>query len=446
MTGIAQPMSLPSEPVTVTESARYTPPDGKIWPVAIGYTGQTMWGVEREKTTLYSCANSMRMIGDENYRSVPTSVYQWDIDENFIEEFPLDPPPPDSSWMQIPLAVKTRTSSGFLEQYWFGILSQGGVSSTRAVTIEDSEPIDLPLIDSVSYYDTGGRLVLRNNIDQDHFELSTTDIFVPCDRMGASVLVFKNYLDYLLKMPDGVTRIAINWTRLDLINNQIAPFGEEIDLTLGAELTGFSKDPGMYFFVGESPFDGKDYTYIKGTCCVKTLPAVDLTDDGIDNPLALRITGYIPSARYQNSIIMFAEYGDNGNESETTHVAALRFNSSDPLADDPYIVWHGDVPNIFGVSTVIYAGTGARPYILTLDPTTGDITVFDPLLGSIRYEGNIEIAQWRSGMNLAGFVLTYFPTPYFPIAYIHDPNANEIIELRLDVVVDNSVHGTVAIE
>ncbi|MCX6646676.1 MAG: hypothetical protein NTY09_10000 [bacterium] len=434
MTNIAQPMDLRYEPITVIESSRYTPPDGKVWPAAVGYTGQTMWGVDGSKISLYACANSNHVTGeneDEDYVIVPTSIYQWDLTENIIGEYPLDPSPPDKSWMPIPLAVRNLTQAGVLERYSFAVVSAGSASSTRGVTIEDSGPMDLPIIDSVSYYGVDGKLMFKNEIERTRFELSSTNIFVPCDRLGAPVLVAENYLDYFLRMPDGVTRIATNWAKLDLIGNEIVPFGDEIDMTLGAELTGFSNNPGIYFFAGVSPYDGKEYTFYKGTCCVKAFQAVDLTDDATDNPLSLRITGYIPSVRFGESVIVFAEYGEDVEGSETTHIAAVRFNKADPLADDPYIVWHADVPKIFGVCTVLYAGEPSRPYILTLDPTNGDIKVFDPLLGSIRYEGNIEIAQWHDGMNLAEFAVTLFPSPFYPVAYIHDPNANEIIELRL---------------
>lgn len=450
MSSRPQPFDLPYEAVAVHQTARYTPPDGKIWPAGIGYTGQTMWGIQDGVTKLYACTIPERTTGDEgeeNIILVPETLYHWNLSENEIDEYPLDPPPPDTSWLPIPTALKSRTPSGFTEIYSFAIISAGDESATRAVTIEESDPINLKIIDSISYYGLDGKLRLTNEIDLDNFELSSTNIIVPSDRLGAPVLAVENYYDYFLRMPDGVTRLATNRATIDLINNEIIPFDEAIDETFGADLIGFSKDPGILFFTGESPYDGEEYAFVKSTCCVKAIPALNLSSDIEEEPQLLRITGYMPSVKYEDSAIVFAEYGENTiDESETTHIAALRFENADPLGDDPYIIWHADVPNIFAVCTVIYVGNPARPYLLTLDPTNGDLRIFDPLMGSIRYETNIEIAEFRSGMDLAGFALTHFPSPYHPIAFIHDPNANEIIEIRLEILEDIPGRGIVAID
>ena len=431
-----QPLDLPYEAVTVTEVARYTPPDDLEWPSSVGYMGQTVWTLRNGRPHLYACSLVENIIDEDSggEEIIPATLYRWDIGENDLEEYILDPPPPDDSMLPIPLGVRMATPSGFSERFSWAVLSAEGDSSTRAISIEDDEPVPLPIIDSISYYGPDGKGFIANDIDKRTYELSPTNIFVPADRLGAPVFIAENYRDYFLEMPDGVTSLATNFAKFDLVSNDIKSFDEEIERTLGAELTGFTRNPEQFFFVGESPFDGVAYTYINSDCCVKAIPPVTFPDFGDGESIPMRITGYLPGVIYQDRHLVFAEFEPNDTENkDRTRIVALGFQYPDPWDSDPVIVWQQDVPNIFGVCTIVRVGDTGRPYILTLDPTNGDIKIFDPLLGSIRYEGHIELAGWEDGMSIAGFALKFIPDPSMPVAYIHDPNANEIIELKISL-------------
>ena len=117
-------------------------------------------------------------------------------------------------------------------------------------------------------------------------------------------------------------------------------------------------------------------------------------------------------------------------------VAALAFTGDKLNMSSPTVIWESDVPNKFDVCTVLLTGEDERPYIVCLDPSYGNITVFDPLTGSIRAQSNVELSDWdwenttQSSTSFAEFLDS---PAEGNLVFIHDPAVNEIIELEISV-------------
>ncbi len=427
-------IDVPYEAVSVRETARYTPPDSFIWPESFGIRGQTLISGNEDEYHLYTASLAKA--------EVPARAHDWNLSDNSVSHVILDPQPPENTWRPIPIQLYretpgTETIPGFV------YVSPNGESSIRAVSIDNSDPIPLPIIDrifiinpwlDVDESDSNLNFLIY---DVTQMELSATELLAASngDYQG---IVFEKYIDWEVRIPDKPIRLVPGWVCIRFnFDRQIWVTGlyEQVMKTFGAEFTGWYDN--LFFFQGESPFDSNQYTYITDETndgsTVLAIPPWSPSSD-IETPETLKITGYIPAVRWNSENVFFAEYGAGDNQS--AYYVAISMAIEDLEQSEPSVIWHAEVPNMFSISTVIYSGTiesdEQRPYIVCLNPLTGELTVFDPLLGSIRNQTIIELSDFQEGGSLASFCANFERDTVQPVVFIHDPNANEIIQLELE--------------
>jgi len=417
-------VDVPYEAVTVREVARHKPPDGVTWPAALDFRGQTAWLWDGDDPVLYASPYAAPGSVKDSEETGAAFAYVWSLRKTTIERRALANTPAETSWPAIPYPEAAVSESAVSDDIDFACINPTGQSATHFLTIDDGEPVGVPIVDSISSSSLPER-------DMAQHELAAGVFFSPMERIGAPSLVFLTYIDLPVDMPNGITRLATNWMRIGLQTPEDPlSLGPAVAATFGAELSGFMGDPAVYFFRGRSPFDNQELTFVSNlTSTVAIRPWEDPTmTDGLSGPL--RTSDFIPAVEWAGEHVVFAELGERSGDS--FYAVAIRLDLADLERIEPEVIWASEVPDIFELATVVSVGTNGRPYIVCLDPVGGGITVFDPLLGSIRYQGTIDLAAGDSMMHTAAFCVNFDPDPARPTLFIHDPNANEIIELAIE--------------
>ncbi len=437
-----QPLDVPYQAVTVNEIARYTPPDNITWPAAIDFRGQTAWKWNETEIGLF--AAEIITSEEDDTESRTTQLYKWTLSNDDINTVSVSRTPSGNAWLPVPVPISAQ-SRRFFNVAGFAFVIGGGESTTRSISMGENEAIGLEIINDIWFYRFNAtsphKISTNSDFSQGFYELAMNHVYAPLERNRANCLVFQDYRDQHIPMPDGVMKITKNYACVNLDNLWVMPLEKAIRDTYGAEFTGFTLFEGIppnFFFSGVSPFDNSYYIYVSNNSYTIAIPIEGiLKDDGQDDiVMPVKVTGYIPAVQYAGTMIVFAEH--HNDDDESTLISAIQFETGNikNITGQPSVIWSSEVPNIFSVATVIPVGENAdtaRPYTVCLNPLTGELTVFDPLLGSIRHQSIIELAEWHAGDNLASFCVNFDPDPTRPIVFIHDPNANEIIELELQI-------------
>jgi hypothetical protein len=241
--------------------------------------------------------------------------------------------------------------------------------------------------------------------------------------------VFRDLTKIEIPLPDKVTRLADSWTCLDVSQGLFFELDSLVEKTGGARLDGFLDSMGWFFFSGGRGGPDESVSYaVQADGEMLVLPQWQRADDTETPPITLTASGYIPSLDYQGSHIVFFDRGGTG---ETYYAVAVRFDGDSLPESNPSVIWSGEIPAIFGVSTVVTSVHGGRPFIVCLDPMTGEITAIDALAGSVGYQGTIELGEYQPGGPVASFCQYVNPWAVNPTMLLHDPAANEIIRLEL---------------
>jgi len=426
-------LDIPWQAVSVTEFARHTPPDDVVWPTSAGEWGQTGWLWDEplvfDETPVENTRGNVQPVFftatvPSTAPGEPSVQYDWTLFNNRIGSYSPDNQPPFGS-LPLPIMedslidIPGGSNQSTLAHHDILYFDTSGESELRFVNIDDSGPIGLPTINSI--FCNGSPVDLG-----DASELSATDILFPMERDGSLFMLVRSYVDDNLSMPEGTTRIVPSWWSFNLLDINIFPpqdLSALHDLTFGATLTGFAQSkyhdiPQLFFLSGISPHDEKTYAFI---CSMGNALAIE-TD--------IRFTRYIPAVFYNDSLVVFSEPDDADPE-----VTALMLSGTSVDSLEVSVLWKSEVPLIFSISTTIPVVTEAgtiRPYIVCLNPIDRTLTVFDPLLGLVRSTGQIDISEWREGNPLPSFCVNFNADPEQPYIFIHDPAANELIELHLD--------------
>ncbi len=434
--GPVSPLDVPSQAVTIREIGRYSPPDGSLWPAPLDYRGQTVWLWGSDGNPMLIAARPLPTQPEQGDQ-LPPQFMVWTPATGRLESLSFMCEPPADSWPPIPVFAQRGESGVPYGNIDFAFVSAGGESTTRGASIDKGEPRGLPVIDSILVCGTdipdASKPTEAREVRTGDRELSAENMLAPLDRNGAQSLVFRNFLHVTVDMPDKSMRLIPGWRRIDL-DGATGPTSlyPALEMTYGAELTGFLDSPPVYFLTGKSPFESRSLTFVTDLEKVAAIAPWRRPDQPDSAPLPLKVTGYVPAVRWGtgNETVVFAEHGERAGNS--TYIVATMLDPSDIPGLRPEIVWAADVPNMFAVATVVPVGPDRRPYIVCLNPLSGEITVFDPLLGAIRHQGKIRLAAWEAGADLASFCLNFEPDPARPVVFVHDPVANEMIELRIE--------------
>jgi len=428
-----EPLDIPHELVRVSEIGRYQPTDEVSWPAGNAGLTRTVWawdspavtgttGIEVPEPVLYTATSPST--GTDEMTSTAACEYLWGLDYGSVIVTEIENQPvPDAVPVPAVLTDDTDESIDYMTYY----IDTSGESEIRKVSIDDQEPVGLPIINSVT---TDGIPIY---LSEGYEEVSASGIILPADRMIVPAILSTEHRDDGVALPDGGVNLYERWSIIGFGWDRVRTDSSLVnEITRGADINGFLKvsdDPTSFlFFLSDIPPGvSRPVTYISNGREVMSF-------DGEH-----RITGYVPSVRYHDDLLVFAESGPDGSL-----IAAYKLTGDLELVEDIVVtkIWEAEVPRIFSISTTVpvRSETGdIRPYIVCLDVLDTILTVFDPLTGSIRYQEPIDITPWADGNPLPDFCVCGNPDPTRPIALIHDPAANEIIQLQLQT--SETVHG-----
>jgi hypothetical protein len=413
----AAKMDLPVQAVSIHEVARYFPAQGHTWPIAEGEDKNTLWEQ-----------------GPILHAAISGTTYSWDLSIGTFDSFPMNPPPPETSTEPIPIAGGPAL---------YAVVSNGGESHTLAFNVNGSSPTAAAIVDGLWIYDQNGGLVNRVGIDASQHELLSGTEMLPLQGFTTDRILLRDARTIPISVSKDVTRLAQTWAQVAVRSSDIMSLDDMVSLSRASTLTGFDENTSWYFFINDSPPGGQPLTYICSDSGAISLVAWRRPDRPDDPAKPLNITGYVPLVRYGQSTFVFADQGKI--EPSNRYIVALKLDGTQLAQSNPTIIWESEVPDIFTESIPV-ADPSGRPYILCLHPYTGNLTVFDPLLGAIRAEAVIYLAPAIPGEPHAKFCIPATGPQQGLEALIHDPNANQMIQIRFDLREPGASHEITPVE
>ncbi len=433
----------PYQAVELTEVARHQPPDNMEWPEGAYPIGGTVWRWSDGQPVLTAVDMQMILPFEE---AELTEGWTWDADlvtwrmrEDSLARQELARGLPQRTLPAIPMLALFSIGSRHFEEIHFALMDFEGVSQTREYEMESGEAVKPHVITAVRLYDPTTFIpdVLPTPIEVnvEEQELNPHVFMASMDRRGAPNLVFETFSMCEFEVSGEVTRLAKNWVRLNfgagiaIDSESLCP---AVEATGGAELTAYQDYPEIYFFSGSLPDESTQCIFITNVETTYALTGLTSTDNPEAPGTPLKVTDRIPAVWWAGDLIVFAQ--SERSSADTIQVAAIKLHIPYFLDEIEFsVIWEAEMPDIFGNSIVVPVEPDRRPYIVCLDPLTGDTAIFDPLLGSIRCQGRIEYHNPDADRQFASLCVNLDPDPERPILFVHDPGSNEIIELRLDV-------------
>ncbi len=429
-----QSLELDALGVSITEIARHSPPEGLVWPHALDYERRTLWNYSDSSPVLYT-ASAGEWIAPEDESEVPirgpAKTYIWNLGDGSVSVTDISHELPAE--INQPITVQSPMDLYPVIHVFSG---SGGESPTQSVSIDDEEPVPIAIVDGFWSFNPQGEILYESAVSTAQHELYAGSVFTSLDGIDSWCLVYRELNKQAILVSEGddetqsLTRLVDTWSYYDTTRGRLVLLANIVEKTGAARLDGFLDDPAWFFFSSDREYDEGPATYVvQGPRDMLVLAPFRISDDPGEIPAALRVTGYIPPVSYEDSHIVFFDLAVQ--EGNSTYIVAVKFDGENILDSNPSIIWSAEVPPIFGVSTVVYPEPTGRPYIVCLDPFTGDLTAFGPLTGAIRFQANIELADWHLGSPLASFCHYIDSRSMDSTILIHDPGANEIIEFEI---------------
>ncbi|HDS30368.1 MAG TPA: hypothetical protein ENN67_04915 [Firmicutes bacterium] len=412
------PMNIPSLAVNISIAGRFKPLGNNVWPESLDYERRTYWGYDGESPILF-CASAGAWVFPESdeFRPFrrPSNTFIWERAYDSITSSEI--------YIGTINEINQPITFGYPEnetvRYLF--VGTGGESATRSVSIDGEEPSPVATIDHLWITDAVGILIHEITPPSD-MELYAGGVYTSINRFDTNSAVFMNLNKIEVAAPDDVVRLVDSWVLLEIETGQLKKLDSLVEKTHGAVFNGFLDPPGWFFFSDNS---GSYVLDLTGN--IISFPKWQRDDKPEVPPRILVASSYIPSVQHENSRVVFFDLKPRSGDA--AYIVAIKFDGDKLVESDPQVIWSGEVPSIFGISTAITSMQGGRPFIVCIDPLTGEITAFDALLGSISFEGRIELADWQPGGPVVSFCQYLQPWERNPILLLHDPNANEIIQL-----------------
>jgi len=464
-----KPFDIGYQSISVSEIARFTPPDGFIWPAAEGESGRTIILNKKDPATGQPHYRAL-WLGKEIAEAETLSLFVWDLKQNTLEIIEQDIPTSGDTAMTFLSVVPSRNLFGEDGPSIYAVtLYTGGESSVSKVTVDDEKPIGLPIVtgaglDKLKFGSTDK--AERFFLDLSAYELSLEDFHIQNNGwIFAPTFIFQSYIDREVKMPDGVTRLVPGLyslsIKIDLTELELDPLDRALDETYGAEFIGFQYYYRRFycFFKGIAPYEANNYIFIRGQLN-ENIPVRRISFANTENTVESTVStefeliDYLPMFDYMGREVIFGEREIPANPDKVLLTAlniATREFLYNKRSEGLDVIWQSEIPKIFSHTESFEISDEAdeskdRPYIACLDQITGELTIFDPLLGSIRNQSMVDLSQaMESGMlpsfsrdtwkwnvvlddKTGDYVLDYRP----PISlFIHDPNSNELIQLEI---------------
>jgi len=463
-----KPFDIPYQSISVIEIARFTPPDGFVWPAAEGESGRTIILNKKDPVTGQPIYRAL-WLGKKSAEAETLSLFVWDLEQNTLEIIEQDIPSLGGSPMRF-LSVAPKYGPANKEEPYINAVTlyTGGESSISKVTVDDEKPIGLPIVTGAGL----DKLKFGSEEKSKHFflylsayELSPEDMRVQNNGgFFEPVFVFQSYIDQPVEMPDGVTRLVPGLCSLsykDLYELELASLDRALDDTYGSELTGFQFYHRLFycFFKSTGMDERNNFIFIRNQfnenipVCAISFGNNENTDDSVVDT-EFELIDYFPMVDYLEREIIFGQREIPDNPDKVL-LAAMNINTTELYfgrSEELDVLWQTEIPKIFSHTEYFEIRDEAeiskdRPYIACLDQKTGELTIFDPLLGSIRSQTVVDLSQATESGILPSFcrdtwewnvvrddgtgeiVEDYRP----PVSlFIHDPNSNEIIQLEIE--------------
>jgi hypothetical protein len=425
-----QPLTLSHLAVSVTEAARYKPPDGQIWPSENSPTAVTSFSLDSNGYSLSAFGITSVAAGEgvDQPGSSEWDAFSWNLSTNIVDSIPLNPQPAQNS-------IDAYVSGYMGHQH---VLIDASAASQSFQISTAGEMIGAPIIRKFMIYDAGGQLLRDLEVDASQYELLPGSLLKPLEGNYFNFyLFFKNAIRTPVAA-GSVTRLVEPWTSVQVQEWKITNH-HWIIYNNPTELTGYTLDHNLFFLSGKA-VDGSPCSYAAFLEeKAFQLPNFEIPGSSDDQAKPLIIDDYLPLVEYDNCFYVYADLGQTSPGKR--YVVGLQFEipvNSGPIIPDksrenltnPHIIWASEIPDIFQERMVMTTGPDNRPFILALDRLRGTITVFDPLLGAIQSQTRIPF------MSPTIMLPASFCQPLDSLlqrrALIHDPNANEIIELAIE--------------
>jgi hypothetical protein len=412
--------------VSVREVARYSPPDGRIWPTEKDVTATTICIGNRLEALAVSTGEVDGITGQSD--SGVWASCSWNLSTNDYKSVPLDPQPPEGVY------------EAFISSDWHYLIDPGGRSQSFQISTA-GEIFNAPIIKQFYIYSFNKSLVKTIPVDTSAYELLPDTMMLAMDSnlSNISAVIFKDAQRVPIKAGE-VTKLVENWLRLDLRTNTLEPVVDGLVNGNPAVPTSHISYYGRWLFLAGQTSDGNECEYAvdEYNSVFYVLPNYTMpgSSDNAVNPI--KITDILPEVEYQNSLFVFADFGEAAPGKK--YIVALRIvdgaldkrlvvGQENKPRYEFNVIWASEIPDIFS-ERIVVIGQNNRPYILALDTLHGNLTVFDPLLGSIQAQTRISY-QSQVVLYSAKFCIPENPSAGDHI-FIHDPNANQIIELALE--------------
>jgi len=446
-------LDLDYEIIAVSETRRFSPPGDVRW-LANWWIGTNMaWTRDSEDYNFFAIEAGGRLrealgmpVYDPEDDLYEADLVTWNPDTGEIELERYEPPL-DRHGGWVPFLAWWGPSDLPFKSIFTVPGAPSKVSSyyvdPESEAYGGREYVPHPIFERINIY-SGNLLVSELDLAEKELSSAPTSILFPLNTRDNCAMVLESLVDIDIEQKDGTMKLVPEYYYIGNINGGYFSMEYLAHKTGGAELTGFTVAPDVFFFEGESPDDTGLRIYIGYEEEMITLDlseiesGIEITEYSPYDPL--RIDGRIPAVSYGDNTIVFAT-----TEVEShfkIYTAAIMIDRNPHEGTEPVVLWKSELPNIFKVPSSMLtvnldSGTGERPYIVTLEPRSGEFAIFDPLTGSIRHQSVIELEDWHTHGHFASIIAEMKSAEHSPGSsqpiFIHDPNANEIIQLEISI-------------
>jgi hypothetical protein len=408
--------TLPARIVEVKEVGRTPVPEGFLPGRSAEYSGPPFWREDGGSSVIRAIGlvgDGERVTSDGQSRTYTWEIRDWDVLSGEITHTVFDPPPPGEDYPPMIFSSESGFKYVWVEPYFEGFDVPEGTE------VPGSNP------DAIWVYGSDGKLLRRVAIDKSKKKLRADNTSLPCEYPWNSSLLFKEADRIEVRLPD-VTRLAETWSWFDVETGSLDRLDELVKKADGRILAGYSEREGIMFFMGQS--SDRDYAiYLTHRGEVFTLPQLDRPGEegGTDVPLWLvPLSNGIPYG--DGSIFMFSDRTDDPVKGRI----AVRLSDNLLMGEHKAgLLWDNPGPDVFSRSVVVVDPSEQRPYLVQVDTDKGSMTVFDPLLGTIRAQVQLSPPGHASDYSR---IFPEFANRTEPRVFVLDKSSNEVIEYKLE--------------